>query len=237
MPFNHQTVRDRLVPLIDKKIDVGPIMSFVPSISLWISNPWPILREGSSVIDEDNLNPARDLETNLNGANPETAFLRITCARKITISEKDAVILNPIKIKRSREKPWSFSTWSLESYRQCREDSFSWTCTCCWLSAVKRINESALWWNTEWRTYYRNMRSLGGISALSSLASTSTSCNLHQPWGRTLVHTYIIWLWLPKHPAIDEARRFDAEKSQINLRLTTILGVKDSEKALIIYNL
>jgi hypothetical protein len=33
----------------------------------------------------------------LNGANPETAFLRITCARKITISEKEAVILLPDK--------------------------------------------------------------------------------------------------------------------------------------------
>ena len=35
------------------------------------------------------------MDANLNGANPETAFLRITCARKITMSEKDTVILLP----------------------------------------------------------------------------------------------------------------------------------------------
>ena len=29
----------------------------------------------------------------LNGANPETAFLRMTCARKITTSEKEGVML------------------------------------------------------------------------------------------------------------------------------------------------
>ena len=67
---------------------VEPIISFVPSIKRWISNPWPMRSAGSSAELDATWRLRENRKLPFNGVNPDTVRWKMTWIK----SEKDRVI-------------------------------------------------------------------------------------------------------------------------------------------------